>query len=46
MPAGEYEFYLNYVKRPKLDSGERRSLIEETKESSKEQSEKIGMLKR
>ena len=34
------------VKRPKLDSGERRSLIEETKESIKEQSEKLAMLER
>lgn len=34
------------VKRPKLDSGERRSLKEETKESIKEQSEKLGMLER
>ena len=34
------------VKRPKLESGERRSLIEETKESIKEQSEKLAMLER
>jgi len=43
---GEASAEINKIKRPKLESEERRDLIEETKISINEQSEKLAMLER